>query len=176
MMRIARYVLTALLLVFIVFIYVGESTPSASIEEVQQTFEAQAQAQDQENAAAQAEDPEAEVPESLLANMTLQDERNCERYLYIESSYYEGMLYWKSDYGMVADELFIARATDEDAVTHIQSCIEQRVADQKEVFDGYAPDQAANVAAYTFETRGLYVFYAVGDRSAKWKQVFDGIQ
>ena len=201
-MRIARYALTALLLVFIVVIYMQGMTPAASIEEVQQAYEAAAAEQagqpaDANDAAegteategtdaegtdaeategTEAAEGDASAAEGLLDNLTLQDARSVERFLGISDSLYEGILYWKSDYAMIADELCIVRASSEDAVAEIQSCLEQRVEDQKTVFEGYAPEEAAKVESYTYKARGEYVFFAIGDRSAEWEQVFDGLQ
>ena len=174
MMRIARYVLTALLLVFIVVVYASGSTPEATIDDVYNAY-AEIDAQQAEEIAGLEVAEGEETPETLLSSMTLQDDRAIQRFLGMDASMYDGILFWKSDYAMVADELVIVRAHDADAAKTIESCIEQRVSNQLGVFEGYAPEEAAKLNHYSYSTRGLYIFYAVGDRTSEWERVFDGI-
>lgn len=183
MMRIARYLLTALLLAFIVFIYAQGTTPDVEIQDVEAAYVAAAEAQEQaasekdagEKTDAKSAKNEADEPKGLLDGLTLQKTRSVERFLGLDESLYEGILYWKSDYNMVADELVIAKAADANAVTQIQELLEQRVANQAGVFGDYAPEETAKVNSYTYKTRGNYVFFAIGHRAAEWERVFNGL-
>ncbi|MCQ2752273.1 MAG: DUF4358 domain-containing protein [Coriobacteriales bacterium] len=140
MLKAAKYILTVLVIGFMVLIYLSGVTPQTSIKD----FSAQV--------------AELEGTKALSA----QNEQDAFHYLGITSTEYPGFYYWRSSDGMDASEVVVAQCKDQNQVIALKKAIEKRVKNQLDAFAGYAPEQEDHLKKHLIKTRGDYLLYAVG--------------
>lgn len=154
--RISKFVLAALVVVFMVVIYLAGSTPATPLTNIADSL----------------------LQTKATQELAMSNSQQIVRYLDLYPEDYKEIYYWKSTDGMNVSEVAIAEAENADQASALKAAFEQRVGDQKTAFNGYAPEQEAKLASAYIKVRGNYVFYAVGsaEEMSEWMAVFDGIQ
>lgn len=107
-----------------------------------------------------------EVQNKTIENINLdglsqQDNLSMKRFLDLDPSQYESVIYYKSDDAMSASEFVLVKFKDHSQQEPFKETIEKRVKNQKGIFEGYAPQQAELLKNTIIDTHGNYGLYAV---------------
>ena len=84
------------------------------------------------------------------------------RYYGLNSADYEGVMLYTAESSMSAQEILLVKT----------KTTEQRRANRRNDFDGYAPDQVQLLDEAQISVRGKFVFYAVSPKAETYKSVF----
>ena len=79
----------------------------------------------------------------------------------LDTDQYEGMVYYRPVSNMDVTEIVIAKSSSDEALNSLVAAAEERVADQKSVFEGYAPEQYGILQEAIISKKGNYVFFVV---------------
>lgn len=77
--------------------------------------------------------------------------------------------------GATAEEIAVLEASDEAAAERVRAAMEQRVADQKESFEDYVPEELVKLGNPVLEVRGRYVLFCVCDDPAQARSAIDAL-
>lgn len=77
--------------------------------------------------------------------------------------------------GATAEEIAVFEAKDADAVARVKTAAEQRIADQKESYQDYNPQELTKLGDPVIETRGNYVILAVCDDAQAARDAVKGL-
>ncbi len=72
-----------------------------------------------------------------------------------------------------ADEVAVIEATDADAAARVKEAVETRVADQKDTFESYAPEEVTKLDNAVIEVAGNYVLFCVSGDADKARSAVD---
>ena len=78
------------------------------------------------------------------------------RFLDLDPSQYESVIYYKSDDAMSASEFVLVKFKDHSQQEPFKETIEKRVKNQKGIFEGYAPQQAELLKNAIIDIHGNY--------------------
>lgn len=87
---------------------------------------------------------------------------------------YDGVIFYKPVSGMDAQEMLIVRLKNRSQSEHVVQAIEQRLASQKNSFEGYGVEQMALLENAVLDARGNYVFYIVHEEAGNADHAFRG--
>lgn len=90
----------------------------------------------------------------------------------LNTSDYEGSVYYRPVSNMDAEELLIIRAASSEQVSDIEDAIDSRIDKQKKVFEGYAPEQYKQLSDAGVIVKGRFVLYVVSDDADKYISAF----
>lgn len=107
-----------------------------------------------------------EVQSKTIENINLdglsqQDNLSMKRFLDLDPSQYESVIYYKSDDAMSASEFVLVKFKDHSQQEPFKETIEKRVKNQQGIFEGYAPQQAELLKNAIIDIHGNYGLYAV---------------
>lgn len=74
--------------------------------------------------------------------------------------------------GATADEIFIAEMTDKDKTADMKTALEDRKAQQIDLFKTYNPSENDKLENCVIEVKGAYVFMAICNDNTKAKKIF----
>lgn len=149
-MRLVKGALVAVLLVYLVVIYRGDSARDCSIEEITAEME---------------REPE-------LDSLQKKGGIDLKRYIGLDEAAYDGFFFYKAESPMDVEELLIIKAKDNSQLEAIEESLEEHIKNQKKSFEGYGAEQTALLNEAVIETRGDYAFLAVGAEAGQWKEHF----
>lgn len=108
------------------------------------------------------EEVQSKTTENInLDGLSQQDNLNMKRFLDLDPSQYESVIYYKSDDAMSASEFVLVKFKDHSQQEPFKETIEKRVKNQKGIFEGYAPQQAELLKNAIIDIHGNYGLYAV---------------
>lgn len=81
------------------------------------------------------------------------------------------MLY-TAESSMSAQEILLVKTKTTEQAEEVKAAVEQRRANRRNDFDGYAPDQVQLLDEAQISVRGKFVFYAVSPKAETYKSVF----
>ena len=103
-------------------------------------------------------------------------ERNAERFLKkyfgLNAGDYEGVLIYTPAESMFANEALLVKLKDTSQAEEVAAAIEKRIGSQLEVFEGYAPREAALLEDAVLDVQGNYILYIVDGDAALVDEVF----
>lgn len=107
-----------------------------------------------------------EVQSKTIENINLdglsqQDNLSMKRFLDLDPSQYESVIYYKSNDAMSASEFVLVKFKDHSQQEPFKETIEKRVKNQKGTFEGYAPQQAELLKNAIIDIHGNHGLYAV---------------
>ena len=73
---------------------------------------------------------------------------------------------------MSAQEILLVKTKTTEQAEEVKAAVEQRRANRRNDFDGYAPDQVQLLDEAQISVRGKFVFYAVSPKAETYKSVF----
>ena len=79
----------------------------------------------------------------------------------LDMGQYEGAVYYRPVSNMDVTEIVIAKSDSDDALNALVAAAQERVDDQKSVFEGYAPEQYGILEDAVISKKGNYVFFIV---------------
>ncbi len=116
--------------------------------------------------------PIAAVKENVLAavgteSMSEAGTQDLKRYYGLNANDYDGMFLYLPDDVMSVNELLVIRLKDKSQAEDVQSAAQKRLDTQRESFEGYGAEQTKLITSAILESRGQYVFLAVGKDADK---------
>lgn len=123
---------------------------------------------------AKAEDVEAAVVEQLdMTNMLKADNQMIKRFYGLDPAAFEACILYYPTTNMMAEEVLIIKLSDPSQQEMVRTAIEQRLATQKNTFEGYGVEQFAMLTENSvIEIRGNYVLFVVNGASAQARDAF----
>lgn len=94
------------------------------------------------------------------------------RYYGLNSADYEGVMLYTAESSMSAQEILLVKTKTTEQAEEVKAAVEQRRANRRNDFDGYAPDQVQLLDEAQISVRGKFVFYAVSPKAETYKSVF----
>lgn len=104
-----------------------------------------------------------------LQNGSTQDIR---RYLHIDPSTCDWVIYYKGNGIMDVSELVIVKAASSEALSEAESGIQARLSGQIISFTGYGTNQLELLEQAVCRRIGNYYFYGVSENINQWEEVF----
>lgn len=109
----------------------------------------------------------SKVQENLdLSALLQQDNQAIRKNLGLDPEAYGRIAYFKVDDVMQANEYVLVQFKDTDQKNAFQQAIESRIAEQTNLYDGYAPDQVQLLKQAVVDIQANYALYVV-DTNAK---------
>ncbi len=135
-----RIGMTILLLIFIIFLQLGDRVSAAAIEDV-----------------------EAAVIASIsVDSMEKSTDRMFKKFYGLDPADYEAVVLYAPKTNMDVQELLIIKLSDTSQAEAVESAILSRLESQENTFEGYAPEQYAMLEDHhVLDIRGNYVLYIV---------------
>lgn len=105
----------------------------------------------------------AKVTQSLDPNVyPMREATAAGRYFGLDPSQFENITLYRNEDAMSASELLIAKFDSLETAKTLEDAIEKRVESQHSIYEGYAPEQAAQVENALIDVQGNYGIYYVG--------------
>lgn len=145
-----KYVLTILVLIFIIVDVSGDKISNADIETV--------------NNKVKKVSGLAKVPEA--------ENRTIKRFYGLDPNEYEGIIAYVPQDDMAVDEMVIIKLKDISQQKAVEQAINQRVDTQLKSFDGYGAEQVAMLKKHVLDVEGNYIFYMVGENTKETQKAF----
>mgnify|MGYP000314454601 CR=1 FL=1 len=115
---------------------------------------------------------EKKVEASLDTKAMKRQEVQAEALLWLNSADYEGVMLYTAESSMSAQEILLVKTKTTEQAEEVKAAVEQRRANRRNDFDGYAPDQVQLLDEAQISVRGKFVFYAVSPKAETYKSVF----
>ena len=141
----SRYLMIAVLAVFIFFLFYSGADNSKTAQDVFQSME-------------------QTVKRGSLEEMT---KRELMQYYGISSADVSSFVLYGSTSSMDAAEVLVIKAKDSDQLSDLREAVEARRQEQISKFSGYDEDQVALLENGYIESRGNFLLYAVGADAAE---------
>lgn len=147
---IMKYVVLALIVVFVVMLMLNMSGSSRPFEDVEKDVESALNTEE----------------------LTKQEDSQFKRNFGLTAADYSGVMYYASGVSMSADEVLLIKVKSDDQVQEVTAAVEERIASRKNDFEGYAPEEAKLLDNAVQSVRGRYIFYAVSADAQRYLEVF----
>lgn len=115
------------------------------------------------------------VSETDIEKMAKCSNRNLMQFFGVDYEQYNEFIYYKGKEALSVDELLIIKGNSKQDMTPVKDAVESRIQSQIKTYEGYGPKQVAMLKNAIVETKGDYLFYAVGKSSEKWEEVFEDV-
>ena len=148
--EIAKYVVMAVILVYIVLLMIYTSGSTKSFETIQKAVE------------------------SVLdtGNLKKADGQGLKRYYGLNSADYDGVMLYTSESSMSAEEVLLIKVKNEGQMKRVKEAVEKRIANRKNDFEGYAPKEVQLLEQSELSVRGKFLFLAIAPKAAEYKEAF----
>ena len=114
------------------------------------------------------------VEQSLdTSNLVKRDGQAFKRYFGLNSADYEGVLLYSSESAMSAEEVLVVKVKTDKQVQEVSDAIDKHLAEKKEVYDGYAPEEVKLIEDAQRSVRGNYIFLAVAPKAQEYQEIFN---
>lgn len=94
------------------------------------------------------------------------------RYLDLDPSMLTSVSLYRNKDAMSANELLIAQFDSPEAANAFEKAVNKRVSTQKDIYSGYAPEQAALMDTALIDVHDNYALYYVGDNGSQIDALF----
>lgn len=145
-----KYVVFAMVIVFVVVMLLYASGSSRPFEEVSQSVEASLDTE----------------------NLVKQDDTAFKRNFGLNAADYDGVMYYSSEFSISAEEVLLVRVADSSQVQEVTAAIEKRISSRKNDFEGYAPEEVKLLDDAVQSVRGNYIFFAAAPKAGEYLSVF----
>ncbi len=145
-----KYILIAVLLLFIAGISGSGEISNADLERV----------------------AEKAADEAEAGNLSPADNRMVKRLYGINVNDYEGVALYVSGSNMEVEEILVVKLKDFSQSESVETAIEERLRRQLESFEGYGPEQCRLLNDHVLDIRGNYILYAVDEKAETVDQAF----
>ncbi len=148
--EIMKYVIVAVIVIYVAFLLNFSSGSSKSFEEVKKPVEA------------------------AINTKKLQDAgiQGLKRFYSLNAADYEGVLFYNSKFNLSAAEVLLIKVKEEDQIHQVVEAIEKKIESRKNDFEGYAPQEVKYLDAAQISVRGKFIFLSVGEQADKYKEIF----
>ncbi len=145
-----KYVVFAMVIVFVVVMLLYASGSSRPFEEVSQSVEASLDTE----------------------NLVKQDDTAFKRNFGLNAADYDGVMYYSSEFSISAEEVLLVRVADSSQVQEVTAAIEKRISSRKNDFEGYAPEEVKLLDDAVQSVRGNYIFFTAAPKAGEYLSVF----
>ena len=94
------------------------------------------------------------------------------RYYGLNSADYEGVMLYTAESSMSAQEILLVKTKTTEQAEEVKAAVEQRRANRRNDFDGYAPKQVQLLDSAQLKVRGDYIFLAVAPKADEYRAAF----
>ena len=115
---------------------------------------------------------EAVISSAVLDPMSRGDNQMIRRIYQLDPDEYEGMTLYYPTSSMSVEEILLVKLRDTAQQDAVRQAMENRVASQISVFEGYGPEQVAMLQRSVIEVRGNYLLMVVADQPAPVERAF----
>ena len=137
--KIIKGILAIILIVYIIFLFVGGGFSDANFDDVKNSV----------------------LNSTDLSNMQEAEPRMIKRLYGLSAADYEGMALYYPTTNMGADEIFLAKLSDDAQHDEVIAAINARLDKQKKSFDGYGVEQTKLLNESIIDDRGNYILFVV---------------
>lgn len=119
----------------------------------------------------------AEVFESIsgktdVSMLSICDSAKLKKEIGYSKDDFSDAVYYASDSIMEVREVFIIKLKEDNQYNELKAAFEKRIDEKIKLFDGYAPQQSAQLKGYVFSRKAGFVLFAVCDDSEKVVDAF----
>lgn len=150
MINLLKYLMVALLIVYVVFLVLREGNNTVSVDTIEKNIT-------------------KVVKMNGMKKGTSQD---LKKYYGLNANDYEGMSLYIPDDVMSVNELLVIKVKDESQTETIEKAVEKRVDTQEKSFEGYGVEQTKLIHSAIIDTRGHYVLLAVSKDADRMDTAF----
>lgn len=109
---------------------------------------------------------EKETTENInMSNMEKQNNQAIRRFLQLDPTQYEDIVYYKQQDTMKSDELVIVKFKSHDQQDSFTKTIQEHTQNQKNIYEGYAPKQAEKLKNSICHVQANYGIYVVSNKA-----------
>ncbi|MDD2979324.1 MAG: DUF4358 domain-containing protein [Hespellia sp.] len=148
--EIGKYVITALMLGYVVFLLLGTGGSTKAFDKVEKSVENGIQ----------------------VDTLTKASRQEIKRYYGLNSADYEGVMLYVSNSSTSAEETLLVEVKEEKQLQEVEQAIQARIANRKAAFDGYAQNQVDLLDNAVTYVRGRFIFFTVSKDASANKKVF----
>lgn len=91
----------------------------------------------------------------------------------LNSTDYEGVMYYSSESSIDAEEVLMICVKKSSQTEQVTDEVEQRLQERKKDFEGYLPEQEKLLEEAQTSVRGNYIFYVVSSKASEYRAAFD---
>ena len=91
----------------------------------------------------------------------------------LNSTDYEGVMYYSSESSIDAEEVLMICVKKSSQTEQVTDAVEQRLQERKKDFEGYLPEQEKLLEEAQTSVRGNYIFYVVSSKASEYRAAFD---
>ena len=91
----------------------------------------------------------------------------------LNSTDYEGVMYYSSESSIDAEEVLMICVKKSSQTEQVTDAVEQRLQERKKDFEGYLPEQEKLLEEAQTSVRGNYIFYVVSSKASEYRTAFD---
>ena len=106
------------------------------------------------------------------SEMEAQDNLSIKRFLGVDPGEYDGILYYKDVDALKATEIVVVKFNSTSQGAAFEKAMNQRIVNQRNVFDGYIEDQSKLLKAAVIDVQANYAIYIVSPNAKDVHQVF----
>lgn len=106
---------------------------------------------------------EQTIHEEDISALSLANNKEVKRYLGLDPSSFEGITYYKNKDPMQGSEIVIAKFQNNEQKAEFENAIETRIESQKNIYEGYLPEEATRVSNAVVYVQANYGIYIVSD-------------
>lgn len=148
--RVMKYIVFALILVFVAALLLRMSGSSKSFGEVEEAVRGALD----------------------TSNLKEQDSSMFKRNFGLNAADYEGVMYYSSEFSISAEEVLLVKVKSDDQVQQVSDAIDKRIASRKNDFEGYAPEEVKLLEDSVKSVRGKYIFFAAAPEAEEYLSAF----
>lgn len=147
--NICKYVFTAGIVLFIIFVYSYTGTSNPPFSKVEDLMQ-----------------------KEIAEDMVDVSSRGLNRYYGLNVADYDGVMMYISGNAMSAEELLVIKVKDESQLNELEKAIQYRIKSRRKDFDGYAPAQAKLLENSKLIIRGKYLLFVASENANVYTKAF----
>lgn len=146
-----KIVLVAALLLFLFFVYRGNSAKDVPVKDIESALVKQT---------------------NIEKIMEPCGDRDLLQFMGLDYRDYDSYVYYKTSEALGVDELLIVKVKNRSDLTGVEDAVDKRVSSQITKFDSYGPSQVRELNNAIIEKKGKYLFYCTAKSPEKYEEVF----
>ncbi len=147
---IIKYVVSVLIVAFIVVLMLYTSGSSKSFDEIKKSV----------------------VGALDKSNLQERDTASFKRDTGLNAADYSAVMYYASDSNISAEEVLLIEVKSKEQIQDAREAIERRIEGRINDFDGYAPEEVKMLEDAKLSVRGEYIFLAVAPKAEEYLTAF----
>lgn len=150
---IIKIVLVAVLIAFLITVYAQNNAKDVPMSTIDKAFQKQ----------------------TSVTTMKKCNSRELMEFMGIDSSQYEGFMYYKSKNALGVSEVLVLKAHKGTSLSGAEDAAETRIDSQTHTFESYGPKQVSMLKNAIVLKKGQYLFYCTAKNPDKYEEVFKNV-